>query len=504
MAITKKEMYLTLYYHGYSAKEISELLNNKVANVYSVIVKNRDKNKVIPDSKKDLSAKNQLLLDEFMVQEGITKPKPKRKSKVKKQKEVVEVVDTPKTNRSKTPLSDVLIKNKKEIKDLTKGKVDEVSNIKSKSKPKVKQEEVKPVLNKEESTPTVKQDEDNILHTRVKPKRSIVSNNVELDMDDVIIIDGDDEAVTVDDDTVGLKASQRVKQNYFTKQVEIARSTYERGTVCSFCQAKGWVVEPSINGPKKIKCPVCLGASRKINAYTRDEAQFEVLEQLIPNKKYRNTNFDHRKFSEEIDFPDMYRGRSFAQFQEFIDSVLVGLSEGNLPNKSYYIVAPDGFGKKWFAYEIIKLLVNNGFKSSGLLDVLDLHEAIDNRNASKLREFMDTDIIMLNLTNVRAGYYTHVFQYLTEEADSKGIPIFVFSRVTAYQLIQGDHALSGLIRGQTSEYDYGELQEVGILGREYSLAEKHRKSTANQSIGYSEEEQKADYEEYIKRKKRRN
>lgn len=498
MAITKKEMYLTLYYHGYSAKEIAELLDNKVANVYSLIIRGRDKNKVIPDSKQELSAKHQLLLDEFMAQEGITKPEPKRKQKAKKQKKVV---DTPKTNRSKKPLSDARVKNKKE----TKGKVDEAKPVvkQEEAKPVVNKEEAKPVVSKEEVKPVVKQEEDNILHTRGKPKRSIFSDDVKFDMDDVINSDGDDEAVTVDD-TVGLKASQRVKQNYFTKQVELARSNYERGQVCSFCQAKGWVVEPSINGPKKIKCPVCLGASRKINAYTRDEAQVEVLERLIPNKKYRTTHFDHRKFSEEIDFPDVYRGRSFAQFQEFIDSVLVGLSEGNLPNKSYYIVAPDGFGKKWFAYEIIKLLVTNGFRSSGLLDVLDLHEAIDNRNAAKLREFMDTDIIMLNLTNVRAGYYTHVFQYLTEEADSKGIPVFVFSRVTAYQLIQGDHALSGLIRGQTSEYDYGELQEVGILGREYTLAEKHRKSTANQSIGYSEEEQKADYEEYIKRKKRRN
>lgn len=252
---------------------------------------------------------------------------------------------------------------------------------------------------------------------------------------------------------------------------------------CVLCGGKGWVMQPSLQGLDKITCPSCLGRVVVDTSGQSSEEKQLILERLIPNQYYRDNPFDHEAFSSGVKLPLELRGRSFDMYRNFMDDVLVGLQMKQVPNKSYYIVAPDGYGKKWFAYEVIKVMVEMGMKTTGMLNTIELSEAIDARDYKKLDGLLDTEIMMLNLSSMTKGKYAHVIQYLTDEADRRGVPLFIFARVEAYMLVYGDPSLAGLIYNQTDAYNYGQLQQVGITGREHKAAYEILSKESKESIG---------------------
>ena len=252
---------------------------------------------------------------------------------------------------------------------------------------------------------------------------------------------------------------------------------------CVLCGGKGWVMQPSLQGLDKITCPSCLGRVVVDTSGQSSEEKQLILERLIPNQYYRDNPFDHEAFSRGVKLPLELRGRSFDTYRNFMDDVLVGLQMKQVPNKSYYIVAPDGYGKKWFAYEVIKVMVEMGMKTTGMLNTIELSQAIDSRDYKKLDELLDTEIMMLNLSSMTKGKYAHVIQYLTDEADRRGVPLFIFARVEAYMLVYGDPSLAGLIFNQTDAHNYGLLQQVGITGREHKAAYEILSEESKASIG---------------------
>lgn len=252
---------------------------------------------------------------------------------------------------------------------------------------------------------------------------------------------------------------------------------------CVLCGGKGWVMQPSLQGLDKITCPSCLGRVVVDTSGQSSEEKQLILERLIPNQYYRDNPFDHEAFSSGVKLPLELRGRSFDMYRNFMDDVLVGLQMKQVPNKSYYIVAPDGYGKKWFAYEVIKVMVEMGMKTTGMLNTIELSDLINKRDFNKLDELLDTEIMMLNLSSMTKGKYAHVIQYLTDEADRRGVPLFIFARVEAYMLVYGDPSLAGLIYNQTDAYNYGLLQQVGITGREHKAAYEILSEESKASIG---------------------
>lgn len=274
------------------------------------------------------------------------------------------------------------------------------------------------------------------------------------------------------------------EQGYLKYLTEVDQALGADGD-CELCGNKGWVMAPSETGIRKNTCPVCLGDSvikkvARLNDYDKQQLQ----ERYIPNPTYRLNDFDFDLFSQGILLPEELRGYTYERYVEFMNTVLMDLNNRQLPTKSYYIVAPDGYGKKWFGYEVIKLLIEYGYKTTGLLDTIELSELIDKRNYQELKERLDADIIMVSLTGLNKGYYSHVIKYLTEYADSQGKSVFIFSRVEASMLVKGDQGMSGLIFSQTAPYEYGKLMQVGLQGKEHSQAYRLYVNSSNESIGY--------------------
>lgn len=284
--------------------------------------------------------------------------------------------------------------------------------------------------------------------------------------------------------TAPFEVRQEVIHEYNQTQ---AQEYYEGGHHCGLCQGRGWIVEPTAFGSlEKTICPACLGKSKIIvNGLSSNEKE-NVLAQLIPNKLYRENNFNHEHFYGRVPLPEEERGESFERYEHFMDEILAGINEGMLPKKSYYVAAPDHFGKKWFAYEIIKTLVRNDFKTTGIQSVLKLANLVENNNYNELNAILDTDMLLVNLSGSRRVYLAHVYQFILEEADSRGIPVMMFSRVQARTLINPTTGIQGGIYSHTEDYQYGRLQEEGLKGEEFKKALEYSINQSQEEVGVTQ------------------
>lgn len=447
---TKVNRILALTYYGYSTKDISEILEASPGHIYETTRK-------------------------YPVDQPLTRPVPLSMFKTKAEKEL--------------------------LKDYTR-------KINATYK-RIQLEQQQEVTDTQEDSQTPEQVATNTGLGGSKPLKQVESKTKAVTNVDVKLITkgsltfGDDEAEPVEDkvDERITKSQELVEEfhgdgevrykGYMDYLIAVDAELDEDGQ-CSLCSNKGWVMAPGETGIKKTICPVCLGNStqkrvEKLDAYDKQQ----ILEELIHNDIYRENNFDFEEFSKGILLPKELRGYTYDQYINFMNNVLNGLINRELPTKSYYIVAPDGYGKKWFAYEVIKLMVENNYKTTGLLDTVELSELLDSRKYTELKEKIDADIIMVTLTALNRGYYSHVIKYLTEYADSHGKALFVFSRVQAATLVAGDRGMAGVIFSHTGPHDYGRLMQVGLQGKEYTKAYQLLVDESNNSIGYDPNDKKA-------------
>lgn len=273
-----------------------------------------------------------------------------------------------------------------------------------------------------------------------------------------------------------------LKQGYM-KQLE-AWVKEPDGDSCSVCAGQGWLLAPTTKGLKRITCIKCLG--HKIKKAEASVVE-EELKKWIPNKVFRDGNFDFETFENTILLPVNERRYSFAKYVDFMDKTLSSLQSNMLPKKSYYIVAPDNYGKKWFAYECMKVLVENSHEIGGLIDIADIKQALEVSDYNKAKEMLTGDVIFVTLSNMGAGYFSASVKYVLDHASKYGKPVFLFTRVQANTWVTSDKNAMGLVYNNTRDYDYDKLEQVGLTGSEFSLAYRWGVSESNNSIKYREQ-----------------
>lgn len=256
------------------------------------------------------------------------------------------------------------------------------------------------------------------------------------------------------------------------------------GENCSVCGGQGWLLAPTSKGLKRLTCIKCLG--HKIQKAEASVVE-EELKKWIPNKVFREGHFDFDTFEKTVLLPVNERRYSFAKYVDFMDKTLRGLQSNIIPKKSYYIVAPDNYGKKWFAYECMKVLVENSHEIGGLVDIADIKQALEVSDYNKAKELLTGDIIFVTLSNMGAGYFSASVKYVLDYASKYGKPVFLFTRVQAHTWVGSDKNAMGLTYSNTRDYDYDKLEQVGLTGSEFSLAYRWGVSESNNSIKYREQ-----------------
>lgn len=267
--------------------------------------------------------------------------------------------------------------------------------------------------------------------------------------------------------------------------------------VCSVCENKGFIYLPNKDGSIGVKshtCPKCKGSSvhNKVTTHTV-EIDYEELKEFIPNRRYRDIDFDLNILNRSVDIPQEMKDKVlYKDYENLLDRLLLDFKNGNLPTKSYMLSSPDGFGKKYFIYQCIKECLSYGYVPSKLLNIVEIQDMFNNYKFNELISLFDVDILFIDLSGGTKFILPDTFKYILNTCDRQEIPVFFVSRHEQASIIQQRFKNTSIDwydifkeDSQTFDYDYGHIVNIGITGFFARDLYQYRKNAVNEFIKYS-------------------
>lgn len=267
--------------------------------------------------------------------------------------------------------------------------------------------------------------------------------------------------------------------------------------VCSVCENKGFIYLPNKDGSVGVKshiCPKCKGNSvhNKVTTHTV-EIDTDELEEYIPNKRYRDIDFDLTILNRSVDIPQEMKDKVlYKDYEQLLDRFITDFKNGKLPVKSYMLSAPDGFGKKYFIYQCIKECLSYGYVPSKLLDIVEIQDMFNNYKFNELISLFNVDILFIDLSGGTKFIIPDTYKYILNTCDRQGIPVIFVSRSEQATIIQQRFKNTSIDwydifkeDSQTFDYDYGHIVNIGITGFFARDLYQYRKNAVNEFIKYS-------------------
>lgn len=194
------------------------------------------------------------------------------------------------------------------------------------------------------------------------------------------------------------------------------------------------------------------------------EVPDSVLREYIKNEYFRINDFNKRTLLKELPISRRDRDISVEVYADFLDDYINRIQNGRVPEKSYYIAAPDSFGKKVFAYQVIKECLAHGLKPT---PILSAHVMYNYLNTEKYEEFYgqteDVDVAIITTGGAPSKTSIIVLKTLLEHCERIGVPLLILSRFSPDRFYDRDPFVSYYLGvRQTVRGDYGKAELKGF------------------------------------------
>lgn len=174
---------------------------------------------------------------------------------------------------------------------------------------------------------------------------------------------------------------------------------------CKTCGGEGVVQRKG----RFVKCPDCYKVSIKDMTQIKEDdlTDREIVEEL--NKynapdyvKNESFGFDYNKLVGDMSISqDIREDIEFEAYVMEMERIVNEVKEGSKLSNSYIISSNKGFGKSYFIWDVIKSYVKMGKKVSKFLtseDIINLKTFSNAESIEELREYYNSDVIILNLS----------------------------------------------------------------------------------------------------------
>jgi hypothetical protein len=213
--------------------------------------------------------------------------------------------------------------------------------------------------------------------------------------------------------------------------------------------------------------------SKESTEALRDRA---VREALIP-KNYRDAVFDSDKIKENIKRQNKESGHSFkvVRYDEYVKvctSILNTIKSKRVPDRSYLIGAPGGFGKQSFATECILASLNNGWMTVPYMSLNEIGQL----------SLENDKIIARGLMGAETKLSQQYFSMITGEYVDKPSGDTIVGEEYSYYVI-GDNSVDiKTPRTVLGQYSWSEYINAPVLvcffsGRNHKLSESYTLSS---------------------------
>lgn len=201
------------------------------------------------------------------------------------------------------------------------------------------------------------------------------------------------------------------------------------------------------------------------------EVSDTLLQEYIENDYFRKNEFNLRKLDKEIPLVRRDRDVSVDVYLKFLDDYLNRLRNGRKPDKSYFVSAPDGFGKKMFVYQAIKESLRHGLKPTKLLATHELYEYLDRKEYNQFyKNFQDVDLAFITLGGAPTITDLIVIKTALDYCERIGVPLLAISRFDPQRFHKHD-VLSITYLGVkvAKRGDFGVMELVGFNMAEMNM-----------------------------------
>lgn len=164
---------------------------------------------------------------------------------------------------------------------------------------------------------------------------------------------------------------------------------------------------------------------------TEDEKELneDILKLYIKNEYFRINDFDEKVLRKELPLSRKDRDVSVDVYITFLEGYLNRLKNGRRPDKSILLSAPDSFGKKTFAYQVIKECLRHDLKPTEILSSHDLYSQLDKKEyVDFYQNFDGVDVGIVTLGGAPSNTDLIVMKTVLEYCEREGFPVLILSR----------------------------------------------------------------------------
>lgn len=249
-----------------------------------------------------------------------------------------------------------------------------------------------------------------------------------------------------------------------------------------FSKTKRKMVKRKIKGENK-------GVDRLVGEETEREVTEAMLKPYIFNPYFRVTEFDTKILNKELPLSRKNRDVAVDVYMEFMDDYLNRIKHGRIPNKSYFLAAPDGYGKKLFAYQVIKECIAHRLEPTPIIPSHDLYSLLDKKDYTTFYEhFKGVDLAIITFGGAPTKTDAVVVQTALEHCERFGIPLMILSRfepeVFHKRNVMTKHFLGVKV---TKKGDFGRTELKGFNREKMTNIRQEMSDSVEGSDNYVEE-----------------
>jgi len=159
------------------------------------------------------------------------------------------------------------------------------------------------------------------------------------------------------------------------------------------------------------------------------EVTDEMMRPYIFSSYFRIIEFDQKILRKELPLSRRNRDISVDVYIDFMEEYLNRLRHGRVPDKSYILAAPDGFGKKIFAYQVIKEALAHKLTPTQIIPSHDLYTLLDEKKYTEFYQtFTDVDLAIVTFGGAPSQTDLIVIKTALEHCERHDVPLLILSR----------------------------------------------------------------------------
>lgn len=185
----------------------------------------------------------------------------------------------------------------------------------------------------------------------------------------------------------------------------------------------------------------------------------------IPNVWYQHESFDVETLK-NAHSDSIKSNPEFIAYSIKLNAIMRAIKLNRTPNHSYFISAPKGFGKKFFAYTLMREFYRKGLNVSPLHPLWRMRDVwvSANRTAEISAMLEGVDVLFFTASKMLENKDLHFLDWVLYECELRGITVIMISRFSREKFIHPnlDIAINYKVErsGAYSEFEYIHLHST--------------------------------------------